>query len=112
MAEGISLIKISGTVCIPLNVAQGDATLSAVLNLSYEDEMIGLEHLTCVEPCFIDGSPTAAVQDEVAQTGTPNTVEPCDADNSHAAQGKESDATNDKRATSIISGDWKCCYST
>jgi len=46
--------------------------------------MIGLEHSMCVEPCFINESHSAAVQDEVVQTGTPSTVEPCNADNSHA----------------------------
>ena len=36
----------------PLNVVQGDATLSAVLNLSHEDEMIGLEHSMCLHRWF------------------------------------------------------------
>ena len=60
----------------------------------------------CIEPCFIDGLPTAAVQDEVVQTGTPSTVEPCNADNSHATRGKESDTTNDREPlrSSLVTG--------
>ena len=36
------------------------------------------------------------LQDKVVQTGTPSTDETCDADNSHATRGKESDITIDR----------------
>lgn len=64
--------------------------------------MITLEHATCIELCFRDGSPTAAT---LVQNGTPSkgTTEPCDADNSRA---KTSDTTNDRDSprSSLVTG--------
>ena len=78
----------------PLNVTQCNTTLSAALSLSCEDELISLEHSTHVEPCFVDESPTAAVQYEVVETATTGTVEPCHVYDSHATRDDKSDTTH------------------
>ena len=46
------------------------------------------------------------LHDEVVQTGTPSSVEPCEAGSFHTTQDKESNTTNDREPprSSVVTG--------
>ncbi|XP_065895961.1 uncharacterized protein [Dysidea avara] len=97
----------------PLNAIQGDTTLAAMFSLSPEEELIGLEQSTAVEPCHVGELPTVpfdvativescpidespTVQDEAFDIAA--TVEPYHVDASHATQDETTDTSDAREA--------------
>ena len=86
---------------------------AAMFSLSHEEELIGLEQSTAVEPCHVGELPTVpfdvatvvepcptgqspTVQDEAFDIAT--TIEPCHVDASHATQDETTDTSDTREA--------------
>ena len=114
MAEGTHPTRAAQLSSPPLNAIQGDTTLAAMFSLSPEEELIGLEQSTAVEPCHVGELPTVpfdvatvvescpidespTVQDEAFDIAT--TIEPCHVDASHATQDETTDTSDAREAS-------------